>query len=187
MKTFAALVFLVVLAVLGLAVATPITSEVREAVSIKASPWRVYAVVNDLRRFPKWSPWEHDRDAVKSSFVAAGGGKPANYEWSGGSEVTHGRVSISSATGTKSTVMTFDFARPFAPLGVPIEFVPPFMLHATGELEIVSRGGSTLVIWAMRSKYSPADHLKRVVARLDDAIAEEMAFGLIKLKELVEG
>ncbi len=187
MKTFAALVFLVVLAVLGLAVATPMTSEVREAVSIKASPWRVFTVVNDLRRFPKWSPWEHNRDAVKSSFNAAGGGEPATYEWSGGSEVTHGRVSISSATGTKSTVMTFAFARPFAPLGVPIELVPPFVLRATGELEIVSRGGSTVVIWVMGSKYSPADQFKRVIARLDDTIAQEMALGLIKLKELVEG
>ena len=56
LKTIAVVVVVIVAVVLGFALTKPDTFSVQRAARIKAPPEKIFAILNDFRRWPEWSP-----------------------------------------------------------------------------------------------------------------------------------
>lgn len=187
MRAFLTLLFLLFMLTCAAIVAVPNTFEVQRAVSVHASRNRVFALITDLRRFGNWSPWEGAGTEMKRSFITPSAGKDAVYEWTGNSQITHGRLEITSKRSPSNVEMAFEFARPFVLQNIPIKRVPPFDVDSVAELEIATRGGATVVTWTLRGKHSLPDKFKSLAASLNGVVGAEMEGGLARLKKLAEG
>jgi uncharacterized protein YndB with AHSA1/START domain len=188
MKAIATAIVLLSAAALGLAIGIPDTFEIERAVSINAPPNRVFHVINDPQRWPKWSPWETKQTgpAIKRSYAGASSGKGAVYEWDDASEAVRGRFEIVEATAPKQLLLALQFARPFGVQNIKLDFVPPYDVGGTTEFTIVERGGATVVTWTLRGKYSVADKLKGLAANMTGVLGHELEVGLTDLKTLAE-
>src|ERR1019366_4047812 len=75
---------------LGLAATKPDTFRVQRAKSIQAPPEKLFALVNDFRRWGSWSPYEKLDPAMKRTHSGAANGKGAVYEWAGTAKPARG-------------------------------------------------------------------------------------------------
>jgi hypothetical protein len=186
MKSFLMLVILLFAGTLGLAVAVPDRFEIERAVSVDASPWKVFAQINDLRRWAKWTPWQEMDPDMKAIYSRAASGKGAFYEWSGNDDVGTGRIEITETKSPTRVRAKLYLERPFEVQNIKLDFVAPFDIDSTAELVIARRGGATVLTCTMKGKYSLADKMKALVARTDVALGHELDVGLANLKAIVE-
>jgi len=101
LKTIGVLVVAIValLAVLFIYAATrPDTFRVQRVASIKASPEKIFALINDFRSWDAWSPWEQKDPAMRRSMSGAANGEGAVYEWDGDKNVGKGRMEITESS-----------------------------------------------------------------------------------------
>ena len=93
-KIIGLLVALAIAAVLVLAAMKPDVFRVQRSAAVKAPPEKVFALINDFKRWDAWSPWEKKDPAMKRSFGATTAGKGASYAWEGNKEVGQGSMVI---------------------------------------------------------------------------------------------
>src|SRR5215813_7553834 len=98
---------------LGVAATKPDSFRVQRTASIKAPPEKVYALINDLKGWKAWSPYENKDPAMKRTLSGAPTGKGAIYEWEGNKEVGKGRMEIADTTQPSKIVIKLDFSEPF--------------------------------------------------------------------------
>jgi hypothetical protein len=73
--TSIAIVAVLLIAVLLLVAATrPDVFRVERAINIAAPPDRVFALINDFRRWDAWSPWDKKDPAMKRTYGATTSG-----------------------------------------------------------------------------------------------------------------
>ena len=91
---------LVVTAVLVLAVSKPKTFHRQRSITIKASPDKIFALVNDLHRGSDWSPQDQDDHSIRRTFTGAAAGAGAASEWQGTGSTGQGRMLITESVPT---------------------------------------------------------------------------------------
>ena len=184
LKTFAYVAAALVVVVAGIliyAATRPDTFRVQRSASIKAPPDRIFALINDLRGWGAWSPYEKKDPAMKRTFSGPPSGKGAVYEWDGDKNVGKGRMEITEAT-------------PSAKILIKLDFIKPFEGHNTAEFTMEPAkgpgGDSTVVTWAM---YGPCPYVAKVMGvvmglfmNMDDMIGNDFAAGLAGLKAVAE-
>jgi len=69
-KTIAIVVVVLLAAVLVFAAFKPDTFHVQRATSIKASPEKMFAIINDFHNWSAWSPWEKLDPTMKKATAA---------------------------------------------------------------------------------------------------------------------
>ena len=75
LKTIAIVVAVMIAGVLVFAATKPDTFRVQRAASIKAPPEKIFPLLNDLRSFAVWSPYEKKDPAMKRTYSGAPSGK----------------------------------------------------------------------------------------------------------------
>ena len=171
------IVVLVVLAVLvsllGYAATRPDMFRVQRSAVIKAPAWKVFALIEDLRSFNSWNPYERREPGVKGTYSGAARGVGAAYAWDG-RKVGAGRMEIIASQAPNSVTMQLDFVRPFKASNTA-----EFTLRAEGDT-------LTVVTWAM---HGPAPYLFKlmgVVFDSDGMIGKDFEAGLANLRALTE-
>lgn len=163
----------VVAGILIYAATRPDSFRVQRSISIKAPPEKVFALINDLRDWSKWSPYEKKDPAMKRTFSGASSGKGAVYEWDGNNQVGKGRMEVIETT-------------PPSKILIKLDFIKPFEGHNTAEFTMESKGDSTLVTWAM---YGPAAFMTKLIGifmNMDAMIGDDFTAGLANLKAVAE-
>src|SRR6185369_2627038 len=97
LKTFAiigAIVVVVVAGILIYAATKPDSFRVQRVVLINAPPDKVFPLINDLKAWPVWSPYEKKDPAMKRTYGAVTAGKGATYAWDGDKNVGQGSMEI---------------------------------------------------------------------------------------------
>ena len=140
---------------------------------IKASPERIFALINDLRSWGDWSPYEKRDPQMHRTFSGADSGKGAVYQWDGDKNVGAGRMEIVDITPPSRIVIKLDFIR-------PIEG------HNTAEFTMTPRGDMTRVTWAMFGPAPFISKLMQVFISFDKMIGKDFEQGLNNLKTLAE-
>jgi hypothetical protein len=97
LKRIILFLFLALIGLLVFAATKPNTLRVQRAAMIKASPDKVFALVNNLRSWEGWSPWEKMDTAMKKSYSGPESGKGAAYEWDGNDQVGKGKLEITES------------------------------------------------------------------------------------------
>lgn len=168
-----AAIFIVVVLILGLPATKPSTFRIERAVTIKASPEKIFPYINDFHQWGAWSPWESLDPALKRTHSGAANGKGAIYEWEGNDKVGKGKMEIVETVPSSKIVIKLDF-------------VKPFEAHNTAEFSLQRQGNETLVTWAM---YGPNPYLMKVMTTFvsrDSIVGEDFETGLANLKSISE-
>jgi carbon monoxide dehydrogenase subunit G len=162
-----------VAAVLIFAATKPDTMHFQRSASIKAPPEKIFALINDFRKWGAWSPYEHKDPAMKRTYSGASAGKGAVYEWDGDKNVGRGRMEIT------------DVSEP-SKVKIKLDFFKPFEAHNTAEFTLEPKGDSTTVTWAM---YGPCPFIGKVMSvfvDMDRMVGKDFEIGLASLKGATE-
>jgi uncharacterized protein YndB with AHSA1/START domain len=176
LKTLAIIVVVVLVVIAGILIyasTRPDSFRVQRSTSIKAPPQKIFAMINDLKAWATWSPYEKKDPAMKRSFGAVTAGKGATYEWDGDKNVGKGHMEIVEAAPPNKVVIKLDFLKPFE-------------AHNTAEFTLEPKGDTTLVSWAI---YGPSAYITKVMGlffNMDTMIGKDFEVGLADLKAAAE-
>jgi uncharacterized protein YndB with AHSA1/START domain len=173
LSIIAAIVVVVVAGILIYAATRPDSFRVQRTVSIKAPPEKIFALINDFKAWPLWSPYEKKDPAMKRTYGAVTAGKGATYAWEGDKNVGQGSMEILEASSPRKFVIRLDFLKPFE-------------AHNTGEFVLEPKGDTTSVTWAI---YGPSPYMSKVIGtfiNFDNMIGKDFEQGLASLKAAVE-
>ena len=172
----AIVIAVLLVAALAYAATKPDTFRVQRSTSIKASPEKIFPLVNDLRSHGVWSPWEKKDPAMKRTYSGAASGKGAVYEWDGNKNIGKGRMEITETSPSK-VVFKMDFLKPFE-------------AHHTAEITMAPQGdatnASTNVTWAIYGTNLFLSKVMSLVFNMDKMIGREFETGLANLKTITE-
>jgi uncharacterized protein YndB with AHSA1/START domain len=132
--TVAIVVGVLLVALLGYAATRPNTFQVQRKQSIQAPPDRIFALIEDYRKWAAWSPYEKLDPAMKKTFSGSERGKGAVYNWAGNDKAGEGRMEIVDAVSPRLVKIKLDFLKPFEG-------------HNTAEFTLDPKGGDTDVTW----------------------------------------
>jgi uncharacterized protein YndB with AHSA1/START domain len=172
-KTIAIVAILALTGVLIFAATRPDTFRVERAASIKAPPEKIFALINDLRRWAAWSPYEKKDPAMKRTLSGAASGPGAVYEWDGNQEIGKGRMEITDSS-------------PPSKITIRLDFVKPFEAHNVVEFTLRPQDDATRVTWAMHGPSPYISKLMGIFFSMDKMIGKDFEAGLVGLKTVAE-
>jgi len=173
-KKIAIAVVVLIAALLIYAATRPDTFRVERAASIKAPPEKVFALINDLRRWDSWSPWEKKDPAMKRTFGSdATSGKGATYAWEGNSDVGQGRMEIAESVAPSR-------------VRIKLDFVKPFEAHNLVDFTLEPKADATQVTWAIHGPSPYISKLIGIFCSMDSMIGKDFEDGLASLKVVAE-
>lgn len=167
------LVVTAVVVVLILASMKPDTFRIERSATIKASPARVFALVEDFHNWGGWSPWEKLDPNLKRTYSGQPASTGAVYEWEGNKQVGQGRMEITEALPPAKVVIRLDFLKPFE-------------AHNVAEFTLEPEGDSTVVTWAMHGPRPFLFKVMTVFLSMDAMIGKDFETGLANMKALAE-
>jgi len=166
-------VLVVVAGVLIYATTRPDSFRVQRSASIKAPPQKIFPLINDLKAWAGWSPYEKKDPAMQRSFGPITAGKGATYEWAGDKNVGQGRMEILEAQPSNKVLIKLDF-------------IKPFEAHNMAEFTLEPKGDTTQATWAI---YGPSAFVTKVMGLffdMDTMIGKDFEAGLADLKAAAE-
>ena len=175
LKTLAIIGAIAVVVIAGILIYAATKSDsfrVQRVVLINAPPDKVFPLINDLKAWVAWSPYEKKDPAMKRSLGAVTAGKGATYAWEGDKNVGQGSMEIVES-GPRKILLKLDFLKPFE-------------AHNMGEFVLEPKGDSTFVTWAI---YGPSPYMSKVIGtfmNIDDMIGRDFEKGLADLKAAAE-
>jgi uncharacterized protein YndB with AHSA1/START domain len=172
-KTIAIALVLLIAALLIYAATKPDSFRIERTTTIKATPEKIFPLVNDFHQWEAWSPWEKIDPALKRTYAGAASGKGAVYEWSGNKDIGQGRMEIVEST-------------PSTKVALKLDFITPFEAHNMVEFVLVPQGDSTTVTQAMYGPSPYVSKLMSLVFSVDKMVGGKYEEGLASLKSLAE-
>ena len=175
LKTLAIIGVVIVVVIAGIllyAATKPDSFRVQRTVLVNAPSDKVFPLINDLKAFATWSPYDKKDPAMKRTFGAVTAGKGATYAWEGNKDVGQGSMEIVES-GPRKVLIKLDI-------------VKPFEAHNMAEFLFEPKGDSTSVTWAV---YGPSPYISKVIGtfmNIDDMIGRDFEKGLADLKAAAE-
>ncbi|MEA2808314.1 MAG: hypothetical protein QOJ17_2455, partial [Rhodospirillaceae bacterium] len=150
LKILAVIVVVVLVVIAGVLIyasTRPDSFRVQRSASIKAPPQKIFPLIDDLKAWVGWSPYEKKDPAMKRSFGPITAGKGATYEWAGDKNVGQGRMEILEA-------------QPSSKVLIKLDFIKPFEAHNMAEFTLEPKGDTTQVTWAI---FGPSAYITKVM------------------------
>lgn len=151
----------------------PAHFRVERTAHIAAPPNSVFANVNDLHKWPAWSPWQDLDPNMKQTYEGPEEGVGASQSWRGNSKAGQGRMTILQS-------------RPPDEIRLRVEFVKPFTATNESIFTFQPEGGQTTVTWAMEGENSFFFKLFGTIVNTDKMLGRDFEKGLARLKTLTE-
>lgn len=162
-----------VAALLTVAAFRPDSFRLSRSTTINAAPDKVFALINDLRRFNEWNPFAKldPQNAITYDAVTAGVG--GAYRWQG-EKSGAGRMQITESLPPQRVTAALDFSKPFE-----AHNRVDFTMEAQGD-------GRTLVSWTMSGPMPYLNRLVTIFFDMDKTVGRDFEAGLAELKQLAE-
>lgn len=173
---FRIIALVVVLALAGVliyAATRPDTFSVQRSLAIKASPEKIFPLIENFHRWSEWSPYEKLDPEMKRSYTGPDSGPGAAYAWDGSSKVGAGSMEILRTSVPGSIVIKLDFIRPITG-------------HNTATFTLVNAGDTTTVTWTMAGPSPYISKLMGLFFNMDQMIGKDFETGLANLKRIAE-
>ena len=168
------ILIIVVIAALLLYVFTrPASFRIERSMRIRATPEKLFALINDFHQWGSWSPWEILDPSMARAYGNVSVGKGAVYEWQGNKKVGKGRMEIVDSIPSKS-------------IRIKLDFFAPVEAHNTTEFSFQAQGDVTEVRWAM---FGPSPFMSRLMSlffNMDKMVGGDFERGLSNLKNIAE-
>ena len=160
-------------AVVAVAATRPDAFRIERSATINAPPEKIYAVINDLKRWPSWSPWQKLDPDMRTTYSGSPAGPGAVSEWSGNSKVGAGRSEITAAVPASKVVLRLDMKAPFE-------------ASNTVEYTLAAKGDGTTVTWAMHGRTPLIGKVFGLFIDCEKMVGPAFEEGLANLKALTE-
>jgi len=173
-RTILISVLVLIVSILIYAATKPSDFKIQRSATIKASPDKLFPLINDLHTMQTWSAWETVDPKMKRSYSGEASGKGAKYAWEGNREIGQGSMEIMESIPASKVVLRLDFIKPFEG-------------HSTVEFSMVPNGDNTVVTQTMRGTSS---YIPKLMCLLffnqDKMIGGKFEEGLANLKVIAE-
>lgn len=167
------LVALVLLLLFIIAARRPDEFSVHRSMDMRAAPARVFALIDDFRQWPKWSPWEKLDPGMRKTLSGPEFGKGAVYEWDGDKKVGAGRMEILGSDPPQRVEIKLSFFRPWK-----AENLTTF--------RIVPRGSGSSVTWEMAGRNTLMFKVMGLLMNMDKMVGRNFEKGLAAMKSEAE-
>jgi uncharacterized protein YndB with AHSA1/START domain len=163
----------VIAALLVYAAFRPDSFRLSRSGTIDAPPDRVFALINELRRFNEWNPFARmdPQNAITYDAVTAGVG--GAYTWQG-EKSGAGRMQITESVPGQRVTARLDFSKPFE-----AHNLVDFTVQAQGDK-------ASTVTWTMHGPMPYLNRLMTIFFDMDKTVGKEFEAGLANLKALAE-
>lgn len=141
--------------------------EIERSTVVPAAPERVQALVDDLRAWQAWSPWEDLDPALRREYTGPAAGEGATYAWTGNRKAGRGRMRIIRAEPGRTEM--------------DLRFLKPFSSRSDLVFTFEARPEGTQVTWTMTGERSGVVALLTKVLPMDKMIARDFERGLERL------
>jgi len=150
--------------------------EVVRTIDVAADPARVHALVDDLRAWTAWSPWEDLGPDLERTYSGPDAGVGAHYAWRGNRKAGAGSIEITGSTQERIDI-TLVVQKPFAAVNpVAFTFTPTQVGDAPGTHVEWRMHGTPTGLWGVVRKLMPMDKL----------VGKDFDKGLARLKGVAE-
>ena len=150
---------------------------VQRSASIQAPAEKIFPLINDLRGFNTWNPFDKKDPRLKASYSGATSGAGAAYAFEGNKDVGSGSLEIIDSEPAAEVRMKLDMRKPFEAHNV-VEFT---LRPEGGE-----GGEATRVTWAMQGNVPYFAKIIHMFFDMDRMIGKDFEHGLAELKAIVE-
>jgi uncharacterized protein YndB with AHSA1/START domain len=140
---------------------------------IAAPAARVFAQVNDLRKWDDWSPWAKLDPNAKVTFEGPQSGVGASFKWNGNDKVGAGTMTITES-------------RPNERVATRTDFVKPFTGTSHSDFVFSEQSGQTNVIWTMAGKQNFIGKAMCLFISMENMLGPDFEKGLMQLKQVGE-
>jgi hypothetical protein len=171
-KTIALIAIAALGALLIFAATRPDTFRVERTASIKAPPAKLHGLINDMKVFNTWNPYNLKDPNIRGEYQGPPSGPGATYHFAGNKDVGKGSIAI---VGTEPSKVT-----------MKLDMIEPFEGHNIVEFIIAPKGDATEVTWSM---HGPSPYIGKVmglVFNMDKMIGRDFEAGLANLKARAE-
>ena len=151
----------------------PAEFRVSRSAMITAPATKVFAQVNELRKWEAWNPWGKLDPAAKLAYDGPAAGNGASYHWLGNNQVGEGRLTIVESRASEY-------------IRLKLEFMKPFTATNTGEFTFRPEGGGTSVTWSMNGRKNFIAKAMHLFFDMDKMVGGQFAKGLADLKAVSE-
>lgn len=158
--------------VVAYAATRPDSFRVQRSIVVDAPPERVYALIQDFRRWTEWSPFETLDADLKRVYGGPLAGEGATYAWEG-KKAGSGAMTITRAEAPSKVLIRLEFTKPMKAVN-------------TAEFTLAPEGPGTRVTWAMYGPMTFVSKLFSLVFSMDGMVGGDFEKGLAKLKASAE-
>lgn len=145
---------------------------VERSMSVNAPVGGVHALIDDLRKWTTWSPWEDLDPDLQRSYSGPAQGMGSSYEWAGNRKAGSGQMEITGSTA-QAVDLTVSFRKPF---------------KATNQIRFVLEpsGSGTVVRWVMTGEQKGVQAVLGKFLSMEKLIGPDFEKGLARLKAVAE-
>ena len=140
--------------------------------TVRADAERVRGVLEDLRSWPEWSPWEDLDPAMERVYAGAERGVGACYAWAGDRRAGEGSMQVTAATPERVELVR--------------HVVRPAETTQEMGFELVALADATVVTWRLRGRTTGLRGLLARVVPAEAALGRDIERGLQRLRDVLE-
>ena len=166
-------VLVLVIAALVFVATRPEDCHIERSARVSAPPDVVFSIINDLRQWSRWSPYDKRDPNMKTTVEGPGTGPGAIYTWNGNNEVGEGRLTILESKPGELVCMKLEFSRPF---------------RATNQVnfKLAPSDGGTRVSWIMDGKNNFITKAMSLFMNMDKMVGKDFEQGLANLNAVAQ-
>jgi hypothetical protein len=166
---YAGLAVLVLILALVVLIATrPPAFHVERSAEINAPADVVFAIINDLHQWERWSPWDKRDPEMKRTYEGSPSGPGAIYAWNGNKNVGEGRMTIMDS-------------KPGEFVSIKLEFIRPFAGTNQVRFQLAPSGTGTRVSWLMDGQLNFITKAFSLFMSMDKMCGKDFEDGLANL------
>lgn len=151
----------------------PDRMRVKRVAYIKASDKAIFALINNLKAWEKWTPYNKDPEMQKT-YSGPEEGIGAKYAWMGNNQVGEGSLTVQNTTAPHEVLFQLEFKKPYVGLNDVTFHITPM------------DDGTTAVSWILDAPQSFMSKLMGVFMNMDKMIGSDFEVGLANLKKVAE-
>jgi len=151
----------------------PADFRIERSAQIGASGDAIFAIINDLHQWGRWSPYDKRDPEMKKTFEGPPTGPGASYSWNGNKNVGEGRLTIVES-------------KPGQLVSMKLEFTRPFKCTNRVNFTLTPAANGTLVSWIMDGRNNFMAKAFSLIINMDKMVGTDFESGLANLKAVVE-
>ena len=165
-----AVVVLIAAAIASIAT-RPSSFRTERSAVIDAPADALFAIINDLHQWGRWSPYDKRDPNMKKSYDGPSCGPGASYAWNGNGQVGEGRLTIEESKPGELVQMKLEFSR-------------PFKCNNVVNFKLEPAAGGTRVRWIMDGKNNFMSKMMSFFIDMDKMVGSDFEQGLANLSRV---